>query len=68
VRGRSRSALLWGVVGLFTFLVFVQGYQLAVEPLPLSTPVVDVVAVVVAAVVAGVASVAEPRLLSKGRS
>ena len=30
---RAKSALLWGAVGLMTFLVLVQGYALFVEPL-----------------------------------
>ncbi|SEW12699.1 hypothetical protein [Natrinema salifodinae] len=32
---RTKSALLWGVVGCLSFLVLVQGYTLFVEP-PLS--------------------------------
>ncbi|ELY92737.1 hypothetical protein C483_07212 [Natrialba hulunbeirensis JCM 10989] len=30
---RTKSALLWGAVGFMAFLVLVQGYALAVEPL-----------------------------------
>ncbi len=30
---RTKSALLWGAVGVMTFLVLVQGYALVVEPL-----------------------------------
>jgi len=68
VRGRTKSALLWGVVGALAFLVAVQGYQLAVGGVALSLLVVGAVAIGVAAVAATVAYVAEPRLLTKGRS
>ena len=68
MKGRTRSALLWGVVGALSFLVAVQGYQLAVGGLPLPLWIVGVAAVGVAAVSATVAYVAEPRLLAKGRS
>ncbi|MDS0475366.1 hypothetical protein [Natrinema sp. 1APR25-10V2] len=30
---RLKSALLWGIVGALSFLVLVQGYALAVEPI-----------------------------------
>ena len=30
---RAKSALLWGAVGVLSFLVLVQGYALLVEPL-----------------------------------
>gem|GEM_PF-184901 len=68
VRGRTKSALLWGVVGALAFLVAVQGYQLAVGGVALSLLIVAAVAIGVAAVAATVAYVAEPRLLTKGRS
>jgi putative flippase GtrA len=31
--GRRKSALLWGVVGVLSFLVLVQGYALLAEPI-----------------------------------
>ncbi|MFB6221455.1 MAG: hypothetical protein ABEH90_08460 [Halolamina sp.] len=65
--GRRTSAALWGVVGLLSFLVAVQGYLLAVGNLGLSLLAIGAVGIVVAAVVTVVAYVAEPRLLSKGR-
>jgi len=36
VRPRVRASLLWGLVGLLSFLVLVQGYQLVGGRLPLS--------------------------------
>jgi hypothetical protein len=68
VRPRTKSALLWGVVGLLAFSVAVQGYQLAVGGLALPLPVVAGIALVVGAVSATVAYAVEPRLLAKGRS
>ncbi len=68
VTGRLRSALLWGVVGLFSFLVAVQGYLLLGGRVPLSLLETGAVAGAVGAVVATVSYVAEPRLLRKGRS
>jgi hypothetical protein len=50
------------------FLVAVQGYQLAVGGLAVSLLVVGAVALAVGGVAAGVAYLAEPRLLAKGRS
>jgi len=68
VTARRRSALLWGVVGLFSFLVAVQGYRLLGGRVPLSAVETLSVAVAVAAVVAVVSYLLEPRFLRKGRS
>ena len=32
VRPRTKSAVLWGAVGLMSFLVLIQGYAVFVEP------------------------------------
>jgi hypothetical protein len=57
-----RSALLWGAVGLFAFLVLVQGYQLLVAPLPIGIGAGLGLAVLVGAVTALLSYVAESRL------
>ena len=65
---RTKSALLWGAVGLLAFLAAVQGYQLLVGPLSVSIPAVAGVAVGVGALTAGTAYLTEFRLRAKGRT
>ncbi|WP_049986526.1 hypothetical protein [Halobellus rufus] len=65
---RTRSALLWGLVGALTFLVLVQGYRLLVEPLGVGLPFAGGVAVGIGVAVGGISYVAEPRLAAKGRT
>ncbi|WP_144902292.1 hypothetical protein [Halobellus captivus] len=65
---RTRSALLWGLIGALTFLVLVQGYRLFVGSLGVTLPLGAGVAVAVGLVVGGVSYVAEPRLGAKGRT
>jgi DNA-directed RNA polymerase specialized sigma54-like protein len=67
VTGRLRSALLWGAVGLFSYLVAVQSYLLLGGRVPLSPLETGTVAGAVGAVVATVSYVVEPRLLQIGR-
>ncbi|WP_224447948.1 hypothetical protein [Haloprofundus salilacus] len=62
---RVKSSLLWGLVGVFAFLVLAQGYDLLVEGLPASFLARVGIALVVGAVAAGVSYVAEPRLLAR---
>ena len=63
---RTKSALLWGAVGLFAFLALHQGYvALGGESIGI-LPAVGVAAVV-GAVVAAAAYVGEVRLLRRGR-
>ncbi|MGQ4554565.1 hypothetical protein [Halobellus sp. GM3] len=64
----TRSALLWGLVSVLTFLVLVQGYRLLVGPLGVTAPTAAVLALCVGAVVATTSYVAEPRLSAKGRT
>jgi hypothetical protein len=61
VTPRTRSALLWGLVGAFAFLALGQGYRL-VAALPLDTLGLLGVSVVVGGVTALLAYVVEPRL------
>lgn len=68
MRPRTKSALLWGTVGLLAFLAAVQGYQLLVAPLSVSLPAIGAVAVVVAALTAATAYGMEHRLRTKGRT
>ncbi|WP_053949208.1 hypothetical protein [Halolamina sediminis] len=65
---RTKSALLWGAVGLLAFLAAVQGYQLLVAPVPVSIPAIGAVAVGVGLLTAGVAYATEHRLRTKGRT
>ena len=65
---RTKSSLLWGVVGFLGFLVLVQAYQLVAEPLRVGVPALVVVAVVVGAVAAATSYAAEHRLTPKGRT
>ena len=57
MRPRVRASLLWGVVGLLSFLVLVQGYQLLGGRVPLS--MAAGAAVVVALATVGVTYVAD---------
>jgi len=68
VTPRTKSALLWGAVGLLAFLAAVQGYQLLVGPLSVSIPAVGAVAIGVGLVTAVVAYATEHRLWTKGRT
>jgi hypothetical protein len=65
---RSRSAILWGLVGALAFLVLVQGYRLAVGTLGVDVFTSFGLAVLIGAVVAVASYLAEPRLASKGRT
>jgi len=65
---RTRSALLWGLVGALTFLVLLQGYRLLVGTLDIGLPATAGVAVGIGVAVGGISYVAEPRLAAKGRT
>ncbi|TYL38267.1 hypothetical protein CV102_13825 [Natronococcus pandeyae] len=58
---RVKSALLWGAVGVLSFLVLVQGYALLVEPLVTITQGV-VIALLVGVGAAGGAYLLEHRV------
>ncbi|WP_049893672.1 hypothetical protein [Halogranum rubrum] len=68
MRPRTKSGVLWGLVGALTFLALTQGYVLLVGPLPLSLLVRLGVAVVLGVVVASAAYVTEYRVARKGRT
>jgi cation transporter-like permease len=65
---RTKSSLLWGVVGVLAFLAAAQAYQLVVASLGVGLPTLVGIAVVVGTVVTVVSYVAEYRLTSKGRT
>ena len=65
---RVGSSLLWGLVGVLSFLVAVQTYQLVVARLDVGLPALLGVALVVGGVVALAAYALEHRLLAKGRT
>jgi hypothetical protein len=66
VNERTKSALLWGAVGVFAFLVLHQGYVFVGGNGVGILPAVGV-AVVVGAAAAAAAYVGEVRLLRRGR-
>ena len=65
---RRRSALLWGLVGVLTFLVLVGGYWLVWGALDLPLPAVTGTAVLVGVAVTTVAYRYEGRLRTEGRT
>jgi hypothetical protein len=70
VRGgaRVRSALLWGLVGVLSTLVAVQGYRLLVGPLPLGVGGTALLALAAGAVVALSSYLVEDRLARRARN
>ncbi|MDS0297712.1 hypothetical protein NDI76_03025 [Halogeometricum sp. S1BR25-6] len=65
---RTRSAVLWGLVGTLSFLVLVQGYRLLVGTLNIGFGATAAVAVLVGLVVTATAYATEHRLSAKGRT
>ena len=65
---RTKSALLWGLVGALAFLVLVQGYRLFAGSLGVDVLSALGIALVLGGVVSAVSYVAEPRLATKGRT
>ncbi len=68
MRRRAVSGVLWGLVGLFAFLVLVQGYRLLAGPLRADLVTLLAVGVVVGAVVGTLSYLSEHRLARKGRT
>ncbi|WP_372911364.1 hypothetical protein [Salinigranum sp.] len=64
---RTKSSLLWGLVGALAFLVLVQGYDLAAG-LTVGFGARFAVAVLVGVVAAALSYQLAPRLGSKGRT
>ena len=64
---RAKSAVLWGTVGAFAFLVLQLGYRWLIGPLPLGAVGTLLAALAVAAVVAVASYLTENRLTRKGR-
>ncbi len=65
---RAKSSLLWGVVGVLSFLVVVQGYDLFVPAFRASLGLRAGMAVVVGVLTTALAYVLEGRLGPKGRT
>jgi hypothetical protein len=65
---RTKSALLWGLVGALAFLVLVQGYRLFAGSLGVDVLSALGIALVLGTAVSVVSYVAEPRLATKGRT
>lgn len=65
---RARSALLWGLVGVLSTLVAVQGYRLLLGPLRLGVGATALFALAAGAVVALASYLIEHRLARNGRS
>ena len=68
MKRRSKSSLLWGVVGALTFVVLAQGYLIGVGSLPTSYVGMVVLGTVVGGVVGTVSYLTEPWLATKGRT
>ena len=64
---RTKSSLLWGVVGAMSFVVLAQGYLLLVGALPVGWVGMAVIGLLIAVVVATVSYMVEPRLAAAGR-
>ena len=64
---RTKSSLLWGVVGAMSFVVLAQGYLLLVGALPVGWVGMAVIGLLIAVVVATVSYTVEPRLAAVGR-
>ena len=65
---RVRSALLWGLVGVLSFLVLLQGARLFADPVGIGLVSTVGIAVSIGGFVAILSFVLEPRLLAKGRA
>jgi len=68
VTPRTKSSLLWALVGTFAFLALAQAYQLVVARLGVGLPTLLAVAVVVGIVAGGASYAVEHRLMAKGRT
>ena len=68
MRARTKSAILWGLVGVLSFLVVAQGYVILVDELPLSLLGLVGVGVIVGGVTSTIAYQFEHRFLAKGRT
>lgn len=67
MRPRAKASLLWGAVGAFSFLVFVQGYELLAAP-GIGLLVKLGIAIVVGIVAGGASCVFEGWLMRSERS
>lgn len=64
---RIISALLWGLLGILSFGVLIQGYHLLIRPINIGLGRLGIIAIVIGAVVASIAYTIEVRLLSNRR-
>ena len=63
-----RSALLWGVVGVLSFLVLLQGVRLFIGPVRIGLVPTVAIAFAIGGFVTVLSFVLEPRLREKGRN
>jgi len=63
-----RSAALWGLVGVLSFLVLLQGVRLFVGPVGIGVVPTAGIAFAVGGFVTVLSFVLEPRLVAKGRN
>jgi len=68
VKRRTKSSLLWGVVGALTFLVLAQGYRIGVGPLPAGYLGMVGIGLTIGGTVGTVSYLTEPWLAAKGRT
>jgi len=68
VRRRTKSSLLWGVVGALTFVVLAQGYLIGIGSLPTSYVGMVGLGAIIGGVVGTVSYLTEPWLATKGRT
>lgn len=68
MKRRTKSSLLWGVVGALTFLVLAQGYLIGVGPLPTSYLGMVVIGITIGGTVGVMSYLTEPWLAAKGRT
>ena len=65
---RLRSASLWGLVGVLSFLVLLQGVRLFVGPVGIGLVPTVAIAFAIGGFVTVLSFVLEPRLMAKGRN
>jgi hypothetical protein len=63
-----RSAALWGLIGVLSFLVLLQGVRLFVAPVDLGLVPTVAISFAVGGFVTVLSFVLEPRLAAKGRN
>ena len=68
MKRRTKSSLLWGIVGALTFLVLAQGYLIGIGSLPTGYLGMVTIGVTIGGTVGAVSYLTEPWLAAKGRT